>query len=452
MAKNILLNMNELMAKHFSKALSESSINDLAVQRSVGSIENLKRLIKNYNPDIVLIYIEKLDDFDGNYERIIAKIRDIQYQMPNQLRIGVVMGKNKLTKDLLFEFSTVLGITDIFTTELGSGLDLKSVFTQLDSAPTAMNVSKLATSAPGTINNLEERTVSQKPDQKIRTEDNQNLSNKSEVQPLKIDRRNLKKENVGIVLEKPPKKDRESRQQVVKFDNVPTQDSNEQVSSNAKPLSIEKSDSGLKNLPVPIEKPKKNRGKLKKIGKLVLGVFILFSLILGGIYFLNLKPSYNTLLQKQEYIKAAKLYPDKVNDLENRIVVKREVNSSQIKPLISNSAFNNGTFIKFDRSFLDNNYSQAIVDASALPKGSFKDVHASMLGYAYLKEDNVKLAKVYAKQADDSSLKSKITTVESAEASIKEYEDAVKRNDLTQSNRTKLEAGIEQNKEIIRGI
>ncbi|GAB7306641.1 hypothetical protein [Enterococcus gallinarum] len=188
-----------------------------------------------------------------------------------------------------------------------------------------------------------------------------------------------------------------------------------------------------------IEKKKKTRKKVMKKQSLIsrkkiaiaffCTVFLTLTVVLGikmvPQFFADEVPSYQELIDSKDYETAARTYPEKIDDIENYLYQKVLENKTD-ETMTSLKTFvekNKTTFGAFDLDILNANYAEAI-NFYEKNKSSFSGDNSrlELAGYAYLKTDNLELAKDICDQTSSLALEEKIFTYEQLKQAIDEKE------------------------------
>lgn len=186
-----------------------------------------------------------------------------------------------------------------------------------------------------------------------------------------------------------------------------------------------------------LEKKKKTRKKamkkqssipIKKIGiAFFCTVFLTLTVVLGikmvPQFFAEEVPSYQELIDSKDYETAVRTYPEKVDDIENYLYQKVLENKTD-ETMTSLKTFvekNKTTFGAFDLAILNANYAE-VINSYEKNTSSFSGDNSrlELAGYAYLKTDNLELAKDICDQTSSLALEEKIFTYEQLKQAIDE--------------------------------
>lgn len=187
-----------------------------------------------------------------------------------------------------------------------------------------------------------------------------------------------------------------------------------------------------------IEKPKKVKKtrqpiNQKLVAKILVSVVLFFVVGFGVVYSVQHfsraeKPkevTYDTLIEEQQYLEAGKKYPKKIEAIEN-LLYEKAITSKKQEALDTLSDFNTSyptIFGEFDLGIVINDYKQAL-ETYEKNSDAFKkeQERLTLVGYCYLKENNLDKAKEISKTIDSVELEKKIFEYTQLSIEIEELE------------------------------
>lgn len=207
---------------------------------------------------------------------------------------------------------------------------------------------------------------------------------------------------------------------------------------------------------------KKSKRETRKINTRLLKVTIFVAfifLVLGGGYLIvshfiqsqqverkEVTPSLTKLLEENKYLQSAKLYPHNLNKIESDIfqtIIDGQTKEVDIQTLKSFQKKYPTIVGTFDIAFLEGDYKLMVQTYMENKDRLQKDeMRMNLVGYAYLKIDNLDKAKEIANQVDDVALAKKIATYELYTKQLNEKEKFIENkkpsneDELKQYNKT----------------
>ncbi|MHC5253142.1 hypothetical protein ACYRFS_12850 [Listeria kieliensis] len=189
-----------------------------------------------------------------------------------------------------------------------------------------------------------------------------------------------------------------------------------------------------KSIKEPVKQPKRSVDKGKKrftingrrLGKIGLGVLLLFVATFGTVSFLSgakeePQPTFQQLIKEGDYIKAVKTYPDKQEAVQDKLFI--QALSGKEKDKENYEAFSkkfSSKKTKFDQSVLEGDYKKTIQEYEKKESlYSNDDERLEVVGYAYLKDKNLEKAKKLAEKSSNVDLEERIFKYEQLTLSIK---------------------------------
>ncbi|MBM7617934.1 hypothetical protein JOC36_001527 [Weissella uvarum] len=463
---SLLLAMNEGMADNIQSAIDMVPGN-LVVCNTIDNANNLKRAVLQQNPGVVLMQFDHLlNSAKDNANDIISTIQSIMLHSVDDVRFAIIIYGTTLNSEILTNL-VYLGVKDIFVQQMGEGLPIKDMLIQLSEPANNKNVNalrqkypprqQLNNSIPPEIPNdpapeipLEKPIVNKKTKVVKTSTGNKQTQDRDQTKtPKRVD---VKRATVSSAKEQEPKPftpvPKKKKVAVVKESKLKKEKTRELI-----PVSnvYEKQNSGHHSL---------MRFDVKKLLK---GALILVPVILMFALFTswptvtqavseNVKPSYDSLMEKKEYEKAADKYPKNVNKTETQVLSDADLSPEKIKSILGKKEFDTADTIEFDRDFLDKNYSDAyqVLKNQNFPR--MNGLHAQMASYSCLVDGDFDNSEKYAEMAKDNDLKDKAIELKKISDKNSEYKKALKEKDLSKKDRNKLDRAIKQQDKILNEV
>lgn len=164
--------------------------------------------------------------------------------------------------------------------------------------------------------------------------------------------------------------------------------------------------------------------------KIIIGSFILFltaGIVIAAMLFFNQKPAYSDLMENQEYLTAGKLYPEKVEEIEDEIFGSVTTKGKgAIQDLKSFNKEHKSTVGTFDLAVIEHDFSKAI-EIYGQDKKAFRNLKNRLIlvGYSYLKQDDLKNAEELNKEINSTELEQYIYKFNQLTLFIKEKEKEI---------------------------
>ena len=142
------------------------------------------------------------------------------------------------------------------------------------------------------------------------------------------------------------------------------------------------------------------------------------------------KASLKDLLAQGKFMQAAKIYPENLEEIENELFQmildgkKKSVNRSLLQQFQKKYPTTQGAF---DYAFLKGGYKQ-MIQTYTKNSNAFEDdeMRLNLVGYAYLKLEQVDKAKAIAEKVEDVALSKKIVSYELYKKQLDEKENSIK--------------------------
>lgn len=386
--KTVLLAMQEKTADAVTPFIESEDLRILG--ENVDYLRHIEEMVGKTSPDILLINVSHLfydtDNVAVNNSSLLEVIKNLT-KKGAQLRIALMTNFDDPKKSSFLAKAVSMGVWDVFNNS-GSGIKLEALTKQLSAESNYDNVSNLVSE----INQVET----------------------ARSEPLVKRKKSESKRSVLVSL---PNEDKNHQQDALTTDHV----------DGGEPLNPElaKHTGGVQQSR---KKQKKNRLNEQKnifsrfkLNKSVLkrtlvslGALILIAtLFFVGKSVINswtAKPSFDTLLQKQEYQTAVKYYPEKAKTVEDFIL-------NNVSPADEKSAINsvykvsNNKFVNFDYYFFNKKYEKLIFLYESQSNSTYKHLSNNrqiMLGYSYMKTADFTKAMYFANLSHSSDLKDRI--------------------------------------------
>lgn len=389
MVSTILLGMMDKPFHIFEDYIKGNTKELEVINKNAPIFHNLEQALDNYSPDIYLLLMSATKFDHAKQSEIEEEILDTFYKIKSNPRYGnvrlAIQTNSKVSASFLKKLA-MLSIWDIFTIEgHAKRINLAKILRQLTHSPNIQNVNQY----------LENDAVSA-------------LAIPNEKQPVK------------------------KRQKVVNKPKV------------APP--------SVKSMP----RPKKAVGtKIKNIliPSLLLVVLLVGFFSIKSLRFMQSKkntlPQYSTLISKGEYAKAAKYYPSKAVDAENKMLDDQDVeDKGEVASKIA--TFNNSDLLHFDNDYFQKNYQDAVEVYKGSDDKGFKDMANSrriMVAYALMKSGDTKQALEIAKPLDNSELTKRIKIYDQFYKANKILKVKIKNNELNKSELKKAQIELKKNQD-----
>lgn len=171
-----------------------------------------------------------------------------------------------------------------------------------------------------------------------------------------------------------------------------------------------------------------NKGKLKILLATISTLIIAIVFSIAVFFFVNHKPDYSTLLEQKEYVKAVEYYPDKKEEIEDEIFQSSSDNGElAIQDLKQFNKASKTKFGLFDLYVLENHFEQALNVFEKNPNiFDNQKERLILVGYFYLKQDNVEKAESINKNTNSTELEEYIYNYKQLSLLINEKEEKIK--------------------------
>ena len=236
--------------------------------------------------------------------------------------------------------------------------------------------------------------------------------------------------------------------QQAKLQPSSTGNSNNPARSARLPNSSNKNNKGVKHRPRSAHHKKKWKIIIPGLLILFLGISFLIHASMGMRHKVESRPSYSSLIKKGDYQKAASTYPDKGNEIENKMLGDPNVKD---KESVNNEVaeFSNTDAIRFDSAYFSHDFKKAVSIYENSNSNSLLNLSAprrTMLAYCYMKTGDIDNANDIAKPLNNKALKEKIDAYQKFQDANKTLEDKIKNGNLNDDDRAKAKEQIQQNK------
>lgn len=401
MPTSILLGMDDATANIYRTTLMTNSNQLEVMDRSIPIFHTVIQALERYSPDIFYINIRAMEFDAKDMKSIEQEIVRIVYRIKEnrQLsRIRIAIQANSQNSKAFLKKLAILNVWDIFYSIAGN-TDLTVVANQLSQPATISNVaSYLAYDTTGSV----VQKVSEQP------------------KPLKS--------------VKDSKSNEDNRKKVINKDKK-----NQRLTQNSK------------------VRKKSYRNKHKaKIFLILFSILLLIGLLL--LLFNGMRkhsntnnaiPTYKTLIQNKDYVSAAKYYPGKGIDTEDKMLSDSSIkDKGSIARKIEE--YNSSDTIKFDNYYFTQDYEKAAKlyytsnDKSLMALNNARRI---MVAYTLMKNGEPEKAYSVGKSLNNDELNKRISAYKNFLDANKMLENKLKNHDLTGEDAKKARKQIEKNKE-----
>ena len=430
MVNSILLGMDEAHAAIYKTMLTSNSRNLSIVGEPLPIFHTAIEALERYKPDIFYLNIGATSFDHTNMKDIEKEITDTIYKIRdnfslNKIRIAV-QANNKNSNEFLQQLAR-LNVQDIFYSTAANGqIDLTEVAEQLSKPPKISNVSEYLSDVPQT--NEKARPRSRPP-------------------------RTGRPQNNGP---------RPAPMQQGQYASRPTRNSQPvQQSRGRTPQPMPRQPSPKPSLHQQKPHAKNNRPK-KRYANKIMASFFIGMLLLGLVFtFYGHKggssgnggnqntPSYSSLIRRKEYANAAKYYPKKGIDAEDKMLEDTSIDdkgkiASQI------GEYNSSDAVRFDNCYFSQDYEDAanIYDTSDDSNlTNLTDARRIMVAYSLMKAGEEDKALNVAKPLHNKELTKRIETYKKFYDANTLLEDKIKKGELKGSDLQDAKEEIEVNKQ-----
>lgn len=421
MVNSILLGMDEAHATIYKTMLTSNSRNLRVVGEPLPIFHTAIEALERYKPDIFYLNIGATSFDHTNMKDIEKEITDTIYKIRdnfslNKIRIAV-QANSRNSNEFLQQLAR-LNVQDIFYSAAANGqIDLTEVAEQLSKPPKISNVSEYLSDVPQTNEKVRPRS---RPPRTGRSKNTRPRS--APVQQGQYSPRPLKN----------------NQQQ-----SIPRQPRPKQPLNQARPYAK------------PKQPKKRYRNKIMMtffVGVLLIGLVFSFyshksgsSNNVGGNH--N-TPSYSSLIRRKEYGEAAKYYPKKGLDAEDKMLEDTSIDdkgkiASQI------GEYNSSDAVRFDNCYFSQDYEDAanIYDTSDDSNlTNLTDARRIMVAYSLMKSGEEDKALNVAKPLHNKELTKRIETYKKFYDANTLLEDKIKKGELKGSDLQDAKEQIEVNK------
>lgn len=178
------------------------------------------------------------------------------------------------------------------------------------------------------------------------------------------------------------------------------------------------------------QKIQKEPRHIKLNPKLIIGgvgLVLIVTIAIAATLFFNQKPTYSDLMKKQDYLTAGKLYPEKVEEIENEIFNSVSVNGSEaIQDLKDFNKVHKSILGTFDLAVIEHDFTRAI-EIFEKDKKAFSNLKNRLIlvGYSYLKQGDLKKAEEINQEINSTELEQYIYKFSQLTLFIKEKEKEI---------------------------
>lgn len=176
-----------------------------------------------------------------------------------------------------------------------------------------------------------------------------------------------------------------------------------------------------------IQKEPREPRHIKLNPKLIIGgvgLVLIVTIAIAATLFFNQKPTYSDLMKKQDYLTAGKLYPEKVEEIENEIFNSVSANGSEaIQDLKDFNKVHKSILGTFDLAVIEHDFTRAI-EIFEKDKKAFSNLKNRLIlvGYSYLKQGDLKKAEEINQEINSTELEQYIYKFNQLTLFIKEKE------------------------------
>ncbi|MBS0954982.1 hypothetical protein [Lactiplantibacillus plantarum] len=425
--KTVLLAMQQKMASAVKPFFQSAGLRFL--DENVDYVRHIEEMVDKKKPDILLISVPHLyydtdDSVENNNSSLLQVLKNLIKGHP-KLRIALMTNSENPQQSSFIQRAVSMGIWDIFNNS-GKGLDLQGLTRQLSSDSNYDNVSELIEKV-GTLG-----SYTPKPEEEL-------------VMPVQSHGEDLESKDEKTVIVTLPAEDNK-KETITSSDNIDVSISTKgRQNKKIRSFSLPRID--LKGF---LSKARVNKKQLKLVTIVISIMLLIIALIFiakVSLNALNSKPSFNSLIQKQEYRQAVQYYPAKAKQVDDYIL--NNVNATDEKAAINSvHQVSDNEFVKFDYYFFNKRY-KSLVDLYEEKSNSiFVNLSKNrliMLGYSYMTLAEFERAKHFAVLANSDDLQERIRKYQVLYKANKILKTNLNENKLTKKDQVIARKIIKQN-------
>lgn len=452
--KKILLVMDGGLAEKFHSIIESNSQTLEVLPQSVPLFRNLIPSLKHFKPDIVFILMSRVEFETSNHK---AEVLKTIYQIktdPELSNLRIAIQTKAGGNDPFLAKLASYQVYDIFSTHGDSFMDMGKLMRQL--------------SEPANLKNVKDYLKIPFSDDSFETQSSDTLS------PMKKELKKKKKQEA--LKEVKPKSDHQEikpRKQVSNTNKITTNNQKRSSSVPAKQIhtndtlttEVSKSKQKLikkKKAPSfkqikPLKKREEREAlkphkRRRKKWLIPLSVLCFLLILFVGIKALGNPvantPSFDSLINQGEYVKAAQTYPSKAAEAENKMLQDSNV-KDKAGTAASIMSYTDSDAVKFDNAYFNGQFNKVIDiydDSSSPYLTNLNSERKTMLAYSYMKTGYIGDAKQTADGLGNDQLNEKIEAYQKFKEANKILEDKIKNGNLSPQDVKKAKHQIKQNK------
>lgn len=212
-------------------------------------------------------------------------------------------------------------------------------------------------------------------------------------------------------------------------------------------------------------KPKNQKKKKHSHRKVIIGSIAAIALLSLGAGFagtnykqtsakqVSSTPSLTTLINKQEFTRAAKTYPQQVNKIDDAIInnenIKGNAKKNEIDEVYQNTS-NITPTVTFDHAFFNHNFKNVIATSNKIK--NLSKTRKVMLSFSYLATGNVNQAQQIANEVGSSSLNERIQLYQQLKDENQKLNDKLNQGNLSDTDKSNVQNAINQNNSLMKQL